>query len=775
MATQDDHRSVSAAPPQSIVPSMADVTIDTRCPAPQSNMNSLNFDRVVNAYSIMHVKRRIVNHHNEEHRRRTKNTDTTTTDGNRRKSEKIENWIQSYRDFKSKSQQGGDHHGGTLLHTPNGRVYVMWTLTILVGLICGGVACLLVFCTEHLVEFRTHHLNWQLQLISGRVSMEDFQASHNGSGWSIFKQPPGMTWAQTYGLKAVFIQYISFNACIASISSLLCILFAPNAVGSGIPEVKAYLNGVSVQSFADLSVFLIKIVATIFSVSSGLIVGPEGPLVHIGAIVGQGITKTTRWEMMMRKFQMQRPRTARMFGCGRADHGTFFDEVKEDELINELLQVGRLSDLAEGDDEDGSVDEESRLLSLRRYGSAEESFNIAASQQSKMAAIDKNLDDGVNFTFFTEVMTLVSRFRNDCDRRDLISIGVATGFASAFGAPVGGLLYSFEEASSFFTIPLMWRTLVATAIGTFVIAIYHGDLSHFSVLSLGNGLQSDNDHSVNSFAELPFYVLIGAAGGLLGAFFNGCYLYLNTTRKGFYGRTTMNKNLFRLIGVLLVSIMTSCVTFGLSVLLPTSWACANLKEGSVEDAPVAGFNQRFNCPDGQFNEIASILLGSRDEALNDILTDPSKFQPRTLLLCGLVFLFLMVITFGIFIPSGLFMPTLLTGSSLFGWAGLLIQRHILPSVVPAHMAMVGATAMLAGIQRTTVSLCVIMMEATGQTQVLIPLIISVVVARYVGDLFNEGFYHVSKRLANCCNLSTHSHACVVVDKYAHEGVSILGA
>jgi hypothetical protein len=35
-----------------------------------------------------------------------------------------------------------------------------------------------------------------------------------------------------------------------------------------------------------------------------------------------------------------------------------------------------------------------------------------------------------------------------------------------------------------------------------------------------------------------------------------------------------------------------------------------------------------------------------DEALNNLLTDPTMFQARTLLLCGLSFLFLMIITFG---------------------------------------------------------------------------------------------------------------------------------
>lgn len=85
---------------------------------------------------------------------------------------------------------------------------------------------------------------------------------------------------------------------------------------------------------------------------------------------------------------------------------------------------------------------------------------------------------------FSNIVSSLSGFRNDIDRRDLISIGVAVGFASAFGAPVGGLLYSIEEASSFYSLALMWRTLAATALGTFMIAIYHGDLSRYSILSL---------------------------------------------------------------------------------------------------------------------------------------------------------------------------------------------------------------------------------------------------------------------------------------------------
>ena len=63
------------------------------------------------------------------------------------------------------------------------------------------------------------------------------------------------------------------------------------------------------------------------------------------------------------------------------------------------------------------------------------------------------------------------------------------------------------------------------------------------------------------------------------------------------------------------------------------------------------------------------------------------------------------------------MPTVLTGSALGGYAGIIFCDHISPDLTPSLYALLGATALLAGTQRNTVSLCVIMMEGTGQTKV----------------------------------------------------------
>ncbi len=59
-------------------------------------------------------------------------------------------------------------------------------------------------------------------------------------------------------------------------------ILKPEAGGSGIPEVKAYLNGVSLPKCLTLKAFFVKVIGVISTVASGVAAGYEGPMIHIG-------------------------------------------------------------------------------------------------------------------------------------------------------------------------------------------------------------------------------------------------------------------------------------------------------------------------------------------------------------------------------------------------------------------------------------------------------------------------------------------------------------
>jgi H+/Cl- antiporter ClcA len=65
----------------------------------------------------------------------------------------------------------------------------------------------------------------------------------------------------------------------------------PLAGGSGIPEIKCFLNGLNIPRLVRIKTLVCKAVGIIFSVACGLTLGKEGPMVHIGSIIAAGVSQ----------------------------------------------------------------------------------------------------------------------------------------------------------------------------------------------------------------------------------------------------------------------------------------------------------------------------------------------------------------------------------------------------------------------------------------------------------------------------------------------------
>lgn len=121
---------------------------------------------------------------------------------------------------------------------------------------------------------------------------------------------------------AAFLVFASSNLGLTLFATLITALIAPEAAGSGIPEVKAYLNGVDAPAIFSLRTLFVKIVGSICAVSASLNIGKAGPMVHTGAciaaLMGQGGSKkyglTWKWLQVLKNDRDRRD----LVTCGSA-------------------------------------------------------------------------------------------------------------------------------------------------------------------------------------------------------------------------------------------------------------------------------------------------------------------------------------------------------------------------------------------------------------------------------------------------------------------------
>ena len=83
-----------------------------------------------------------------------------------------------------------------------------------------------------------------------------------------------------------WITFVVFCVIFGGIAVLMTVFISPGSAGGGSAELMGFLNGVKYPDFISLKTLVVKIIGLSLAVTSGLCIGKEAPLAHIGAIVG---------------------------------------------------------------------------------------------------------------------------------------------------------------------------------------------------------------------------------------------------------------------------------------------------------------------------------------------------------------------------------------------------------------------------------------------------------------------------------------------------------
>ncbi|HAQ19955.1 MAG TPA: chloride channel protein [Prolixibacteraceae bacterium] len=299
---------------------------------------------------------------------------------------------------------------------------------------------------------------------------------------------------------------------------------------------------------------------------------------------------------------------------------------------------------------------------------------------------------------------------NQNQARLLIGCGATGAIAGIFKAPIAGIMFTLEVLMLDLTmaslIPLLISGITAATFAYFFMGAKV--LFHFDVTSQFN---SNN---------LPYYVLLGIFCGFISLYF---------TRTGMFVESR-----FKRINSSFTKLVLGGLSLGLIVFLfPSLWG-----EG--------------------YDSINKIFLGKGPDLLNNSVFFDWKTEPSVLLLILVIILFLKVVAMAITTASGgvggIFAPTLFMGAIGGYIVSLTMNTFFGLNLSHANFALAGMGALMAGVMHAPLLGIFLIAEVTGGYQLLIPLIVSAIVA-YVTITRFEPHSIYTKRLAELGDLVTH--------------------
>ncbi|PZO43429.1 MAG: chloride channel protein [Pseudanabaena frigida] len=261
-------------------------------------------------------------------------------------------------------------------------------------------------------------------------------------------------------------------------------------------------------------------------------------------------------------------------------------------------------------------------------------------------------------------------------QRQLIAAGAAAGLAAGFNAPIAGVLFVIEE---------LLHDVSSLTLGTAILASFIGGV--VSRILTGQGISQVIPKVQFSAQEIPFLLLLGILVGLFAALFNKSVITV----------TRWNRQTFRM-GLSWRIAIAGCVSGMAIAILPIDF-----RDSSGLQLFLAMGQSDWQITAGAF-------------AVRFVLT---------LIACSAE------------TPGGLFVPSLILGAALGSLVGNL-EHALLGIGTLATYALSGMGAFFGAVAKVPITAFVIVFEITMDFNIILPLMITSVVAYLSAEKYSPG-------------------------------------
>ena len=199
---------------------------------------------------------------------------------------------------------------------------------------------------------------------------------------------------------------------------------------------------------------------------------------------------------------------------------------------------------------------------------------------------------------------------------------------------------------------MLWLVFFTSAISTLTLAVLTSlkqgtaiTLSGAAALKFGT-LSRD----ASPISDLPSGIIIGAVTGCMGAAFVSVSFFLGRLRKKYISTNTR-----KILETLLFSFLTA------SAFYITSSVCKNCQD------EVVGANREYfrgDCPEGQYSPVTSLFFNTEGGTIRTILDNELQTTFTEIIAFTLIWYFFTITTYGVWVPSGLFLPGIIIGCAL---------------------------------------------------------------------------------------------------------------